>query len=207
MALVKQLQLRDEIIELEMKKNNLLIQNEILTKQNVDLALSHTELIKKSGFDPKNYLIIEREHFEVMDKIQKEFVSLEINRQDTEKKLNKMLIDFNDLSNLIIEYKKEEKIFREENKRLSIELKEITNSLNHKKFENDNLRIEITNDRVKFEAEINEKKSELKRLKHGIEIEREQIKKDNHLLGVKMKDVAIYEARLRKKYPNENIIV
>lgn len=193
----------DELLEI----NKLRSQREIIEKENIEVTKALEEKRKSLGFDYKSCDRIEKEHYDKLDKTNTEYIDLlnAIDEKNTELDgINYRIIDLlkieQKLNNIIPELLKEKQ-------KLEVELKDAVDNLN---FNKNNSEVYLSNIRKNIDDERRIHKDLMEKIgkaKAELRITMDLIKEENAVLGKRQRDLEIYEARLRKKYPNDKIIL
>jgi chromosome segregation ATPase len=197
----------EEIMKLEAQKNKLLQEIEPLTKEHLELSKSLNDLRKCIMVDQGDYKLIESERLNQIEELENKVVSLRIELEEKQDTVRNLSNKSNSLQNSIINDTKQiEKLkqidndLKEEIIKLSGEVEEIKLSLQEK---TDEKRIQIRD----LTREVGEKQVELESMRKEYEEKRFEILKEERLLSIKRSDLEIYEARMRKKYPNEAFVL
>jgi uncharacterized phage infection (PIP) family protein YhgE len=183
------------------------IENEKLEKQNKELAEAVSEKMKRLQFDLSDYKKIEQEHFNKVENLTNQAVEL-ISKVEEKQEL------FNKLNNNISILQEKEPILKDDINKTGINLTKLedkllkeTEEFNKKKFNNEEF-IKVLDKKIKEkQSELSKFDSDLEKCKKEFDDTLEKINEENRILSKKQRDLEIYELRLRKKYPNETIIL
>jgi hypothetical protein len=196
-----------KIMQEEEKKNKLLAEIEALEKQKIELVGTVKQLREEVFVHGGDYRQITDERIGVVNKLDEKFISLKDANEQLEEKKKVESIHFNSL--LQANKKLEEKIQEGEEREelLNTELNTLrtlseTLRLSKEGYENEK-RLELR----KILVELGEAKEDLRAIQKEAKKETERILEENRLLAVKRDDLEIYESRLRKKYPDDKLIL
>jgi len=194
-------------IDILLEINKLKAEKELIEKENIEVTKVLDAKRKSIDLDYKSYEIIENEHFSKIEKANNEYVTL-LNDIDNK---NKELEGINErtASLLSLEEKlnKTIPILEDKKNKLEIETTDVINRLNLNK-KNSEIYLSNLTEKIGEERKIYEKLSEkVGNIKREYKKTMELINLENNVLGKRQRDLQIYEARLRKKYPNDKIII
>jgi len=194
-------------IDILLEINKLKAEKELIEKENIEVTKVLDAKRKSIDLDYKSYEIIENEHFSKIEKANNEYVIL-LNDIDNK---NKELEGINErtASLLSLEEKlnKTIPILEDKKNKLEIETTDVINRLNLNK-KNSEIYLSNLTEKIEEERKIYEKLSEkVGNIKREYKKTMELINLENNVLGKRQRDLQIYEARLRKKYPNDKIII
>jgi len=194
-------------IDILLEINKLKAEKELIEKENIEVTKVLDAKRKSIDLDYKSYEIIENEHFSKIEKANNEYVTL-LNDIDNK---NKELEGINErtASLLSLEEKlnKTIPILEDKKNKLEIETTDVINRLNLNK-KNSEIYLSNLTEKIEEERKIYEKLSEkVGNIKREYKKTMELINLENNVLGKRQRDLQIYEARLRKKYPNDKIII
>lgn len=204
MAIVKTLQLKDEILALEERKAKMRSECEVLEKELTEKRESLGEVLKRLAVAEPDYKEIEQERLQEVDSYMGKSVSLREEIDKGEDRLRSIATESNNLTNNIEKNKESLKKSTLQLTAFTKEKEKVSNQLNTLK--------------RKFEATEKDEKAILKRLTSEIRQAREslrlvenetihkksEIERESRVLGLKQRDLDIYASRMHKKYPSEN---
>jgi chromosome segregation ATPase len=194
-------------MELEEKKNKLLSEIEILTKQRNELVATLSGLRKEVSVHGGDYDEITAERIKVTNDLDEKFVTLKLETEKQTDERKQLASVNNNLQNSI--ERTESDIQKRETTKLKLkeEIENLTSTLDDLKISKQNEENEKRKTLRELKDELSETKEELRQHRKEIHDEKEEILKENRLLSIKRSDLEIYEARMRKKYPNDVFIL
>jgi len=196
-----------EKMELEEKKNKLLSEIEILTTQRNDLVSVISGIRKEVEVHGGDYAEITKERIKVTDELDEKFITLKEATDEKSQIQANLFKTINNLQNSIKELEEKEEKKKETKKQLSNEIEKLVSVTNELKINKQN---EVEEKRLILKGlldDLSETKKELREHRKEMHDKKEEILKEERLLGIKRSDLEIYEARMRKKYPHEVFIL
>lgn len=190
----------DELAKLKVEK-------EILARENRESAQALDAKRKSLNLDYKSCQKIEKEHFAKIEKLQNEYNLLFNKVQDKNEEYIKLAQSISSLNNLKQELEKQIPVL--ENNKLQLE-KDIYEKTEKNNVDKKNSEVYLSGIRKKIDEEAtlyNELNQKLILAKEELRETIEKTNEENRILSFKQRDLEIYEARLRKKYPNDTIIL
>jgi hypothetical protein len=195
------------VMEMEARKNKLLVEIEPLKKEKEELIATIKKLNNEVFVHRKDYDKVTKDRIEVCDVLDEKKLSLEerndfLNKNNVEQssRLNTLETLNKKLEEAIKEREDEEKFIISEIEIQKSLLK--TLKISKEKEENEK-RIELR----QLIEELAKSKEELHKVKKETAEEKDHILEENRLLNIRRTDMEIYESRMRKKYPNEIFIL
>jgi chromosome segregation ATPase len=189
------------------KINKLKITTEILERNNRELVKAIDEKEKKILLYAGACEKIEAEHLKKVEKLKKQEEFLKVISEN-------LVLRESDLRNRILEYEEEKKDISESIEVLKIrklrideEITDTAKRFNIRKTEKEEILKELTDKIYDVRVELDETMKKLETAKKEFEITVENTNRENKILSIKQRDIEIYEDRLRKKYPNDLIIL
>jgi chromosome segregation ATPase len=186
---------------------NLKIQKELLNRENTELSASLDAKRKSLGLDYKSCQKIEKEHFDKVNKLRNEYLDL-VSLYDS-KSLELMRVNESvcSLRGSIQCLTADIESLNKDKEKLAIEIEETTynNNVDKKNSETylSNLReliASLNNEYLDISNKLLIAKQELSKTLESTQLE-------NKLIARRQKDIDIYEARFRGKYPNKTVIL
>lgn len=193
--------------ELEIEINQLTQKRDAEEKLVTELALSITDLQKRSGFSPSEYIQVEQGHFERMEDLENTVVNLTSTKDLTESELITLNTSVASHQSRLETLRKEEKTTKAAKESASKELISVTKELNSKKQELASVNSTLQKEHVDLTKKINVARHELQSITGECDKRMKAVQEEERLLSIKRTDLGIYEARLRKKYPHENLVL
>lgn len=189
------------------KINKLRITRELLERENVEITKVLNDKRKNSGLDYKACKRIEDEHFSKVDETDNKYLVLIEQLNEKNKELEASQARLNNI--VETETYLFSKIPLLENYKIQLdkEIQETAEKFNQDK-ENSEIYLSNIRERIdKRHKEFKELSEELSRARKEFNQLIEDTQLENKVLSTRKKDLEIYELRLRKKYPNDNIIL
>jgi chromosome segregation ATPase len=189
------------------KINKIKIERELKEEENKNLVLGLEENRERLSNLVGSFEVIEKEHQNRLAESEKQYFSIidAINNKNKE---------LSTLNSLICNLKEKESellaripILESDKFKLEDEIYEKTSNFNQDK---NNSEIYLTSLREKINEEnkvYNEVSEKLVIAREDLRLTIESINNENGILSTRKKDMDIYESRLRKKYPNDKIIL
>jgi uncharacterized coiled-coil protein SlyX len=180
---------------------------EVLEREIRELAIAKDELIRKSGYTPAEYKIIEDEHFARVETLEDSVI--------------KAKIELEGLENTISDRKDSLSILSRSLGQSTTEMGRVQNDISILTERKENLESSTIEAKNNYENLINEKSQELVLITNQINSTKNteiaisadlnkrmaSVVEQERLLSIRRSDLEIYEARLRRKYPNDTIIL
>jgi chromosome segregation ATPase len=196
-----------EIMELEEKKSKLLSEIEVFENRKRELVETLDKIRKEVSVHGGDYDEITKQRIDVIDDLDEKFVSLQLETKDKEDKKELLSKTINNLLNSISEFTKEEENKKNIKNMLNSEIETLKSTLNEIKLQKNEEETKKRKLLDEITTELHDKKEELRRVKKESEEAKNYILKEERLLSIKRSDLEIYEARMRKKYPNDAFIL
>ena len=203
----KKKQDNSSLVEEQLAINELMSEKEKLQKENRELNKVLGEKRRASGIDYQACVIIEKEHFAKVDALKDEYVDIINLVDDKNEELSASNNNTSHLTKIVEDLKKEIPKLKEDKKKLEEEKQSILISLNTNKVNSEQYLTNIRESIDKKHREHRELSEELKVLRKEFAELSEKTKLENEVLAKRNRDLEIYEARLRRKYPNDKIIL
>ena len=197
----------EEIMEQEAKKTKLKIEVEVLETQRKELVEALTDLRKCIMADKGDYGTTEAERIFKIEDLDNEVVKLTVQVQEKQGTLkgvtnthNSLTISSKALENQIEKLSKKKTDIEEE-------LQKTSDSLDKVKIirqeEEEKRRVKV----AELIMEIDELSKKLGVLNQEYETKRIHILTEERRISIRRSDLEIYEARLKRKFPNENFVL
>lgn len=189
------------------KINKIKIERELKQEENRLLVLGIEENGKKLSDLVESFKKIEKEHQDRLNESEKQYFSIidAINNKNKElSTLNKLICNLKEKESELLT---RIPILESDKSKLEDEIYEKTTNFNQDK---NNSEIYLTSLREKINEEnkvYNEVSEKLVIAREDLRLTIESINNENGILSTRKKDMDIYESRLRKKYPNDKIIL
>lgn len=203
----KILDLKDEINALEERKATLRVDVESLELSIKEKSESLADIRKRITATGGDYGTIESEHIRELDTLDSRVKGLRAEVETKEKSVKDLSDQYNSITSQIPEVTAQLDKAKKDLEKLELEITTKTEELNQTIIALDR---DISDKRseLKFlNQEIKEAKTENARVTKDTEEKLESVAKEERLLSLKKRDIDIYEDRLRKKYPEETIIL
>ena|SRR3990167_10517122 len=198
---------KDKILALKEEQAMIMQKSDLLRLEQRDLLSSVDDLRRRSKFPPTEYLKIESEHLKRMEDMENATARIVFEKDSATELLNTTKHRYNKLSE---EYNKVESSMaarKYELQRIDNELQLIVDTLGTEDVKYNNIILSYKNKIRDLDSEINEKTNELQRTTAECRSMKENIERESNVLSIRRSDLEIYEARLRRKFPNEKIIL
>jgi len=196
-----------EVMELELKKSQLHQELETLETQKRELVSTIATLRKEVFVHSGDYETVTQERVKTVDYLDEKFIELTENNEEQtleQTSLSKRLSNLHNSLSLIDGQTSKGKVEKEE---LNKEIEVLTSSLDKLKLENqeetEKRRVEVR----ELNEELSESKEGLRVTKVELETRKADILKEERILSIRRSDLQIYEARMRKKYPNKTFVL
>ena len=207
MAEAKWMKGHKEKMELEEKKQKLLKELEPLRKEHFELSATLTDLRKCIVVDKGDYKLIEAERLNIIEELDYKVISLRLEFEEKQNAVKGLVNENNGLQTSIQNGEKElekQKLIKTE---LQNEITKYSASLDDIKLALEKVKDEKRILISQLSEEASEKRKELSQMRKEYEEKRFELLRETRLLSIKRSDLEIYEARMRKKYPNESFIL
>ena len=189
------------------KSAKLRIERKQLEKENIEIT--------KTLDEKRKSLSLYRNAF---DKIEKERLlnveELKNKAADLTNKINDKNSEYKNISDIVSGFVASEQslkisISSLEDKKIKLEreVKESTEKFNLDKSNSDTYIVSLREKSDKLFAEVSDLEKSLDEAKKDLKSVLERVAEENRVLSIRKKDLEIYEARLRKKYPEDKIIL
>jgi chromosome segregation ATPase len=196
-----------EIMEFEEKKNKLLSEIEVLTTQKNELVKILGEIRKEVEVHGGDYNQITQERIKITNELDEKLIKLKEETEQNSIKQANLFKTINNLQNLIKELEEKEKAQEETKNKNVDEIEKLTSIINEFKIAKQSEVEEKNTILSNLKDELKKTKDELKQHRKEMSEKKSNILKEERLLSIKRSDLEIYEARMRKKYPNETFVL
>ena len=194
-------------MEMEVEKNKLHSEIERLQKEHNELTSTLSDLRKCILVDKGDYKLIEAERIAKIEGLDEKLIDVKVELEEKQNSVKNLVNSSNSLQQIIEILKKGAEKEGEKKKDLQTEIDSLVISLNQIKIAFQNEETEKRDLIRSLNAEIDEKKEELRVMREEYEAKRFEILKDERLLSIKRSDLEIYEMRMKKKYPSETFVL
>jgi chromosome segregation ATPase len=189
------------------KSAKLRIERQQLEKENVEITKTLDEKRKSLNLDHNAFDKIEKEHLARVEELQNKIVDL-INLVDNKSAEHKNIsLVVSDLRGVFDKLKVSIPELKDKKGKLEVEFKDLVDKFNTEKANGEVYLSALRDKSDKTFIELSGLEKSVDEAKKELKSTLEKIDEENKVLSVRKKDLEIYEARLRKKYPNDKIIL
>lgn len=199
--------LLEEVKTLQKKIADLRIQEELLDRSVTAKAEALTDLRASLMSSKPEYLEVEKEHRQEMEKLQTRSIVLREEIDNGQDLIKILQVDINNTSKDLEARRKELNGVRAELDKATKELKSTLSRLNDEKDKLQKLITTRTTQLNALDIKLSGAKERLSAVVENTDARLEKVRKDEARLAVKQKDLEIYELRLRRKYPKEVFVL
>jgi len=197
----------NEIMEMELQKAKLHSQIEQLEAQRNELSSTLSDLRRCIMVDKGDYKLLEVERINIIEKLDEQLIELKLEIEEKQKTSNGLTATSNNFRRLIEQSEKRKEKLTKEIILLQNDKHQQTEILNNLKIQTQKEETERREVIVNLQKQIDEMQNKLNEISSNYEEKRFNILKESRQLTIRRADLEIYEMRLRKKYPNETLIL
>ena len=182
-------------------------EEEILKRSVAEKSESLSDLRSRILSVNPDYEIVEKEHIAEVEEYQEKKTSLLESIENEQVAVLSVMEERNGLSRTKEKLEKEILVLTENDRKIKAGIETGLPELEQLKSDIQKARVEKARTIRDLDEEIGKKAETLKAIMEDSEKRLKTVEKEERLLSIKKRDLEIYEVRLRKKYPRENIVV